>query len=455
MSFNFASIERRIADLESNRGGSLRFGIITEVSEADGTARVHLPDGQGLVSMPLRVLHPRSTKDTPQLLPDVGDPVACLFSGQGFEQGVILGAYYHGHNPSPDQPSGIDYKKYSDGTELWYDRTEHKLVAKVKGDVEMEIDGALRAYTKTEIDLRSESAILLQAPKIALEGNLAQRGLNGSAAVSELKGSYTVRDGFIHVPDHDVTAGAVSLVAHAHQNVQPGPGVSGIPVGYSGSTGDVQRVLNPQRFTQNELDLLLMMALHMGLDVSGFTYEKLLAYLYENAPGVLFAVEPTSRSLLSQDPQPEASLLFDGERLYWLQEGNDVSWPAYSGNEDFWRNKRFSVEDQKKKDAGPLPAGRYLVAQDRYQILPVNDLWQESYSLAKRGKWGGWYTAWGAQRVWIEPIMGTDTYGRDHFSIHGGKIPGSAGCIDLVELMPYFAYNFLSYGKDMTLVVNY
>ncbi len=39
--------------------------------------------------------------------------------------------------------------------------------------------------------------------------------------------------------------------------------------------------------------------------------------------------------------------------------------------------------------------------------------------------------AWGDVRIPIEPEEGTDTFGRDRMYVHGGFIPGSAGCIDV------------------------
>lgn len=40
-----------------------------------------------------------------------------------------------------------------------------------------------------------------------------------------------------------------------------------------------------------------------------------------------------------------------------------------------------------------------------------------------RGDWGDW-------RVPLIPQKGTKTYGRSGFFLHGGSIPGSAGCVD-------------------------
>lgn len=42
-------------------------------------------------------------------------------------------------------------------------------------------------------------------------------------------------------------------------------------------------------------------------------------------------------------------------------------------------------------------------------------------------------------RVWLEPSKETNTYGRDKFSIHGGWVAGSAGCINLIASIHCFA----------------
>ena len=221
--FDYAQQERRIASLESNRGASLRFGTVTGVDTATGTARVQLPDGDGMVTMPLRVLERRTLKDKAQALPDIGEPVACLFSGQGLEQGVILGAHYTTKTPSPNQEAQVDYVRYEDGTDLWYARVQPKHLANVRGSVSLKAE--------KDISVESLTRISLQAPSIELAGNLIQTGYSGGAASSELQGSFTVRNGGITVPDNDIVAGSVSVRSHVHDNVRSGSDTSGSPVG--------------------------------------------------------------------------------------------------------------------------------------------------------------------------------------------------------------------------------
>lgn len=94
MAMNLAQMQRRIEALEAISSSVLRFGTIVGVDEKSGSARVQLGDADNMVSYPLRVLQSRTLKDQHQEMPDLGEHVACLFSGQGLEQGLMLGAVY-------------------------------------------------------------------------------------------------------------------------------------------------------------------------------------------------------------------------------------------------------------------------------------------------------------------------------------------------------------------------
>jgi phage baseplate assembly protein V len=143
MADDFARLERRIKALEGNLGAVLRFGAVTETDESAGSARVRIFDADNLVTMPLRVLQRRTLKDQHQELPDIGEHVACLFAGQGYEQGVVLGAVYSAKDPSPGKPPHVWYRRFEDGTELEYDREEHRLRISVNGDIIIKAGGLI------------------------------------------------------------------------------------------------------------------------------------------------------------------------------------------------------------------------------------------------------------------------------------------------------------------------
>lgn len=177
---DLAKLERRIKELENNRGSSFRFAEVTSVDEKTGTARVKLPDGENLVSMPLRVSQRRTLKDQSQELPDVGEHVACLFTGQGFEQGVVLGAVYSRPDASPGRPSHCWYMKFEDGTEVEYDRKSHSLTMTVKGSIRI----------KTDDPISIEAPLINIKADIQMDGNLNVTGnINASGSIIDGAGN--------------------------------------------------------------------------------------------------------------------------------------------------------------------------------------------------------------------------------------------------------------------------
>ncbi|WP_161937762.1 tlde1 domain-containing protein [Aquitalea pelogenes] len=151
----------------------------------------------------------------------------------------------------------------------------------------------------------------------------------------------------------------------------------------------------------------------------------------------------------------QASLLFDGEILFWQEAGQERKWTAYSGREGYW-----SPKFQNLRDKGPIPEGSYLLKQSEFYPWEGTDSFSRlicftGWLQLKLGKWPGCRTAWGEQRITLIPQAHTNVHGRHGFAIHGGKSPESAGCVDLTNSMDSFAEYFQHYGKDMLLEVRY
>jgi phage baseplate assembly protein V len=171
MGDDFSRMERRINALEANRGAILRWGTVTEVDASAGTARVQIDDAENIVSMPLRVLQRRTLKDQHQELPDLGEHVACMFAGQGFEQGIVLGAIYSDKDPSPGREPQVQYRKFEDGTELQYDRKSHKLTGTVKGWVDLTVEKDVDIKVLQKVTIEADDDVLVKSGKtITLEG---------------------------------------------------------------------------------------------------------------------------------------------------------------------------------------------------------------------------------------------------------------------------------------------
>jgi phage baseplate assembly protein V len=291
--FDYAALERRLTALENAHHASLRFGKVTGVE--GGTARVQMADGQDVVSGPLPTLQRRVLKDQEIKMPDVQEPVAVLFSGQGHEAGIVLGAYYNPVEKDPEQPAHMEYSRFSDGTVILYDREAHKYYMDIKGDVQAAIKGNLEAAVGGDasaavmgnagvvvagdatasvggnvkasvggnanvnvkkaltcavqgslnaavlgkvniaatlpVEISSAVNITLKAPTITLAGLLTCTDMNGLPGLGNFFGSLVVRQGSVFVPDQDVFAGGVSARGHIHSGVESGPSVTNVPVG--------------------------------------------------------------------------------------------------------------------------------------------------------------------------------------------------------------------------------
>jgi hypothetical protein len=154
-------------------------------------------------------------------------------------------------------------------------------------------------------------------------------------------------------------------------------------------------------------------------------------------------------------------LAFNGSQLDWHQaEGGTQSWPAVSGVVDANGNTQPNL--QAVANQGPIPEGWYTA--DPAQIQRWSDLsipnrvastfskvWEVA-SGNKAGAWPGGLIAWGEIRL---PLSPAQVGNRSNFFIHGGLVPGSAGCIDLTKHNNAFFKTFAGHGASLPLSVRY
>ena len=152
--------------------------------------------------------------------------------------------------------------------------------------------------------------------------------------------------------------------------------------------------------------------------------------------------------------KPGQYAVFDGKKFTLYENDKPImSWDAVSGKDGY-----RSPEYQNMKDTGPIPEGTYVARQSELQRMSPIDWvigWSRLLNEDLGGKWPGSEYSWGSSRVWLEPSKETNTYGRDDFSIHGGWVPGSAGCIDLTSDMDNFVALFDYIGNDLIIKVEY
>ena len=148
-------------------------------------------------------------------------------------------------------------------------------------------------------------------------------------------------------------------------------------------------------------------------------------------------------------------LLFDGNNLHYLQQQENedggitgltaYSYGAVSGRAQDDGSFSYSEVNQAQKNTGPIPDGLYSINPQGVQNYSDLSAAQKAASLVGKGAFPGGTYAWGENRVWINPSSVTvinpetnEQVVRTNMSIHGGAVPGSAGCIDLHKNAPAF-----------------
>lgn len=160
-------IDKRLRDLESLLFNLVRVGEVTAVYPDRGTARVRFQEKQGAVTAELRVPARTAHKIKDYAMPDVGEPVLCLFLPRGREAGFILGSFYTKAHTPPVQDGDKRHVAWDDGTWLEYDRAAHRLTGRVEGDVALEIAGDSTIKVEGVATVQASKAIV-ESPDIQL-----------------------------------------------------------------------------------------------------------------------------------------------------------------------------------------------------------------------------------------------------------------------------------------------
>jgi type VI secretion system (T6SS) effector TldE1-like protein len=118
----------------------------------------------------------------------------------------------------------------------------------------------------------------------------------------------------------------------------------------------------------------------------------------------------------------------------------------------------YSIENQKKRNEGPIPEGLYSINKNKIQKIGEQSKLKQFLNEFGLGSFPGGISSWGINRWWINAESDTETFGRGGFSLHGGAIWGSRGCIDLCKNLGDFTKMFLDINQNQSktyLKVNY
>ena len=218
--------EQRFLELESIVKNMVKVGIVESFNQNNATARVVFEDANlKSYDLPIMVKQTKDNKD--YWVPDIDEPVICIFLPTGIESGFILGAYYNQKDKPPVMDQNKRTVKFKDGTIIEYDRKQHKLTADVKGDINIKATGKIDVFAEGSITaitnstatvkatgvalVESSASITLKAPTIALvTGGLTLNTDGGGASTMTLNGDITISG-------TTITGGSINLNTHYHK----------------------------------------------------------------------------------------------------------------------------------------------------------------------------------------------------------------------------------------------
>lgn len=150
-------------------------GIVVAVDEQSARVRVKFPDLDELVSDWLPVMQEFCVGNQAYRLPDIDTQVVCLMDAR-LEAGTVLGAIYSDADPPPVADIDLYYRRFLDGTIIQYDRQNHRLLADVKGEVELIATGNTTATIGGTLVAEVTGETTVTTPKCTINGDVVING---------------------------------------------------------------------------------------------------------------------------------------------------------------------------------------------------------------------------------------------------------------------------------------
>lgn len=251
-------LERQVQDINSRLENMFRTGTVTSLLPGAAKARVVFEDRDDLESFDLQVIVKNTLNNKDYWMPDIGETVLCCFLPIGMEQGFIIGGFYPAPVTRPANSENVRKVVFGDGTVIEYDRESKRLLADVKGDIDViaagdltatvtgsatvtvsgnvtaTVDGNVSAEIGGELTASVTGNTTITTPTLTLNGDLVvdgtatvtgsttTNGLVTTAGLASSGGGGATVQGDIIVTGGDVATDGISLKLHTHISAPAG-----------------------------------------------------------------------------------------------------------------------------------------------------------------------------------------------------------------------------------------
>lgn len=125
----------------------IRIGRVSSIDVNTNTARVAFSDKDDLVSGNLMIVNRGSMVDKDYWIPDIDEQVLCLMmpnkSGQGLNEGFILGSFFSAEDAPQERSADVRAVKFGDGTVIKHDRSTGNLTINATSDIDIIAGGTV------------------------------------------------------------------------------------------------------------------------------------------------------------------------------------------------------------------------------------------------------------------------------------------------------------------------
>jgi phage baseplate assembly protein V len=205
----------QVAELRRQMSSLVSVAKVSEVNPK--TARIKVFIEGDAQSDFLPVLSSRASGgDQCVWLPENGDQVLILAPSGEINQGFVVGSIMKTAD-SPNKTS--DYKQFSDGTVVEYDKTSHSLSIDVKenGKVSVLVNGGTVSVKAKDISVEAEGQVSIKASKVAVFGETTFASaviVEGAMTAKAISAASVATSGA-------VSADGVDLTSHKHTYIKP------------------------------------------------------------------------------------------------------------------------------------------------------------------------------------------------------------------------------------------
>ena len=158
----------------------IRTGEVCELDYEKCLARVKFPDMDNFISAWLQVGQRNTLNNKDYWMPEIGEQVVCAV---GDRSGSVMYAVYNDVDLPVFNNQHIRGVKFSDDTEIYYDRENHKLVININKDSgEVNVTADKKVYYSNDLDIKAKNSFKVKSIDVNIGDSGATVNITGRVA---------------------------------------------------------------------------------------------------------------------------------------------------------------------------------------------------------------------------------------------------------------------------------